>query len=149
MTPPATPAPSTFDSIVRKIESGERLSFEDGLALFASDDLATLGRLADRVRRAKNNDAAYYVINRHINYSNLCVDECLFCAFKRKPGEDGGYTFTLGEILARAEDLGRMGASELHIVGGHHPDLPFDFYETMLRELHARHPSVALKCFTA
>ncbi len=135
--------------IARKLAAEKRLSFEDGLALFAADDLAALGALADRVRRARNGDAAYYVINRHINYSNLCVDDCLFCAFKRKPGEEGGYTFTLEEILARAEDLTRLGASELHIVGGHHPDLPFSFYETMLQGLHARHPSVTLKAFTA
>ncbi len=127
----------------------QRLSFDEALALFAGDDLAALGAVADRVRRAKNGDAAYYVVNRHINYSNLCVDDCLFCAFKRKPGEEGGYTFSMEEILARAEDLTRLGASELHIVGGHHPDLPFNFYETMLRELHARHPAVALKAFTA
>lgn len=146
-------APSTANAgvspIADKINFGERLTFEDGLALFAAEDLAALGALADRVRRQKNGDAAYYVINRHINYSNLCVDDCLFCAFKRRPGEEGGYTFTMEEILRRAEDLERRGASELHIVGGHHPDLPFDFYETMLRELRTRHPGVALKAFTA
>lgn len=151
MTPPGAPAvlAGALSTIAGKVSRGERLTFDDGLALFAADDLAALGALADRVRRAKNNDAAYYVVNRHINYSNLCVDDCLFCAFKRKPGEEGGYTFTLEEILRRAEDLERRGASELHIVGGHHPDLPFDFYETMLRELRTRHPGVALKAFTA
>lgn len=143
------PASPSLTTVARKIRSGERLSFEDGLSLFAAEDLAALGTLADRVRRAKNRDSAYYVVNRHINYSNLCIDDCLFCAFKRKPGERGGYTFTLEEIHARAEDLTRLGASELHIVGGHHPDLPFSFYETMLRELRARHPGVALKAFTA
>ncbi len=148
--PTAAPALSAgLSGVAQKIDRAERLSVEDALALFLCDDLAELGRLADRVRRAKNGDAATYVINRHINYSNLCVDDCLFCAFKRKPGEAGGYTFTLDEIFKRAEDLTRLGASELHIVGGHHPDLPFSFYEEMLRGLHKRHPRAALKCFTA
>lgn len=139
----------TLAPIAEKVASGERLSRDEAVGLFTCEDVAALGRLADRVRRAKNGDAAYYVVNRHINYSNLCVDDCLFCAFKRKPGEAGGYTFPLAEIFRQAEDLVRLGAAELHIVGGHHPDLPFSYYEEMLRGLRARHPGVALKCFTA
>lgn len=135
--------------IAQKCARGERLDAEDGLALFACEEIAAVGRLAHEARLAKNGDAATYVINRHINYSNLCVDACLFCAFARRPGEPGAYAFTLDEILERAGDLETRGVSELHMVGGHHPDWPLSFYEEMLARLQAAHPTVTLKCFTA
>lgn len=144
-----TEVPAGLAPIAEKVERGDRLSREDGLALFACADLALLGTLADAVRRRKSGDAAYYVVNRHINYSNLCVDSCLFCAFARKPGQDGAYAFSIDEILAKAAEAVSLGATEIHIVGGHHPDLPFSFYEEMLRRLRAANPSIALKCFTA
>jgi aminodeoxyfutalosine synthase len=140
---------SDLDRIARKVDPGERLTREEGLALFRTAEVHRLGRLADAVRRRRHGRKAYYVVNRHINYSNVCVDSCLFCAFARKRGREGAYEWDLEEIFRRAEDLTRMGATELHIVGGHHPDFPFSYYTGMIRGLKERHPGVTLKAFTA
>jgi aminodeoxyfutalosine synthase len=132
-----------------KIEAGEHLAKEDGVALFASPDILEVGRLANIVRERKNADRAYYIINRHINYSNICVNRCRFCAFSRSRGEPGAYEMAMEEILRRADDASRIGATEIHIVGGLHPDLPFRFYVGMLREIRKRHPHIHLQAFTA
>ncbi len=136
-------------SIQEKIESGERLCASDGLALFESDDILETGRLANIVRERKNGDRAYYIVNRHINYSNICVNRCRFCAFSRSADEDGAYEMTMEEILHRADDAHRIGATEIHIVGGLHPELPFEFYLKMLREIRSRYPDIHLQAFTA
>jgi aminodeoxyfutalosine synthase len=90
-----------------------------------------------------------YVVNRHINYSNLCTLSCFFCAFASKRGEEDAYEFSLDEMRARAADAVRAGATELHIVGGLHPDHPYEFYPALLRTLREEFPSLALKAFTA
>ena len=136
-------------SVWEKVESGERLCASDGLALFESDDILETGRLANIVRERKNGDRAYYIVNRHINYSNICVNRCRFCAFSRSVGEDGAYEMAMEEILHRADDAHRIDATEIHIVGGLHPELPFDFYTTMLGEIHSRYPQIHLQAFTA
>lgn len=129
--------------------SGERLTFADGVRLFKSRSLAAIGAVADHKRRELHGTNAYYVINRHINYSNICWDTCGFCAFARKPGQDGGYTFTLEQIFAKAEKLRGTRATELHIVGGLHPTLPWEYYTGMLRGLKRILPAVSIKIFTA
>lgn len=155
MSIPSTPLPAptgpdaSLRDIAEKVESGARLSREDGLRLYASPDLHEIGRLANVVRERKHGNAAYFVINRHINYSNVCVDTCLFCAFARRPGEEGGYLYTMDEMVRKAEEARAIGATEIHIVGGLHPDLPFAFYTEMLATLHARFPEIHLKAFTA
>jgi aminodeoxyfutalosine synthase len=138
-----------LSAIAGKIEAGARLTREDGLALFASPDILEIGRLANIVREKKNADRAYYIINRHINYSNICVNRCRFCAFSRSAGQSGAYEMAMDEILARADEAARIGASEIHIVGGLHPTLPFTFYVDMLRGIHSRHPAIHLQAFTA
>ncbi len=135
--------------VARKVERGERLTREDGERLLATPDLHELGRLANLVRERKHGKNAYFVINRHINYSNVCVDTCLFCAFARRPGEEGGYLYTMDEMARKAEEAVAIGATEIHIVGGLHPDLPFAFYTEMLSELKRRFPAIHLKAFTA
>ena len=145
--------PSATDSLVRSIEAkiraGERLSRDDGVALFRSDDLLGIAALADRVRRRKNGDRAFFVRNHHINYSNVCRSLCRFCAFGVSPDDARAYTLSHEEIAARARRGVESGARELHIVGGVHPDLPFDWYVGMLARLRAEFPSVHLKAFTA
>lgn len=137
--------------VVEKIESGQRLSLEDGLALYATADIHTLGRLADGVRRARHGNIAWYVANRHINYTNVCVLRCKFCGFCRKPGSQGGdvYTLTADQVVEQASQAYAQGATEVHIVGGLHPTLPFEYYTEMLSRIRRACPRMAIKAFTA
>ncbi len=135
--------------VAEKVFAGERLGFDDGLALYATRDLAGLGALAQHERTRRHGRKAFYVLNQHINYSNLCTEVCFFCAFGKRRGQEGGYEMSLEEVFAKAEELDVRHATELHIVGGLHPDLPLDYYVEMLRGLRQRHPKVALKAFTA
>jgi len=134
--------------LVDKVEAGQRLSFEDGAVLFRSDDLLTLGALANRVREAKNGNRAYFNVNRHINHTNICISGCSFCAFARKPGQEGGHRMTLEEILARAVAPEGERWEELHIVGGLDPGFSFTDVLGMLRALKALNPSLHLKALT-
>jgi aminodeoxyfutalosine synthase len=134
--------------VANKVLAGERLDFEDGLALYRTQDLLALGWLANRVRERRHGNVCYFNINRHINPTNVCVAHCKLCAFGRDPNAPGAYTFALEEIWQRAEQGAREGATEFHIVGGLHPDLPFDYFLTLLRGLKQRCPGVHLKAFT-
>jgi aminodeoxyfutalosine synthase len=144
---PLTPARKA--ELTEKIESGQRLSFEDGVDLYGSDDLAWLGRLAHGVRSAKNGDAAYFNVNRHLNLTNVCAASCAYCSFARKPGDKDAYTMRVEEAVETALAMKDDGLTELHIVNGLHPTLPWKYYPRVLRELKAALPEVALKCFTA
>ncbi|MGC8763584.1 MAG: aminofutalosine synthase MqnE [Acidobacteriota bacterium] len=134
--------------IVEKVEAGERLSFADGLTLFRSPDLLTVGALANRVREARNGNVAYFNVNRHINHTNVCITGCTFCAFARKPGQEGGVRMTLEEILDKARPREGERWEELHIVGGLDPHFSFSDVLAMLRALKAQNPSVHLKALT-
>lgn len=138
-----------LQDIAHKIAAGERLEFEDGLALFKTHDLLGLGWLANHVRERLHGNKTYFNINRHINYSNICVNRCRFCSFSRSKGQDGAWEYTLEQIFNKAVHDMPQGGSELHIVGGLHPELPFDYYLDMLRGLKLRLPHVHLKAFTA
>src|SRR4030042_850329 len=98
-------------TIEKKVENGERLTREDGAALYRSDDIFTMGRLANIVRERKNGNAAFYIVNHHINYSNICRNRCRFCAFSRRPDEDGAYAMSIEEILQRADGAATAGAT--------------------------------------
>ncbi|MHB8519315.1 MAG: aminofutalosine synthase MqnE [Limisphaerales bacterium] len=132
-----------------KVAAGERISEADALRLFESKDLNAVGAIADLVCRRKNGDRASYILNRYINYSNYCILSCQFCAFARKKRDADGFQYTVDEIVQQARDALRLGLTELHIVGGLHPSLPFSFYLDMLRALKAVDPRLQLKCFTA
>lgn len=140
---------SDLRRIEAKVANGERLTRDDGAQLYRSSDLFTMGRLADLVRERKNGNAAFYIVNHHINYSNICRNRCRFCAFSRRADEDGAYAMPLDEVLQRADRADEAGATELHIVGGCHPGLPFDYYVTMIGEIARRHPKIHLQAFTA
>ena len=109
--------------IAEKVERGERLTREDGLALFASSDLLTIGRLADLANRRKNGDRVYFAANQHINPTNVCIlrNTCVFCSFARMPKEDGAYTRSLEEVFAEADAARDNPTREFHIVGGMTP----------------------------
>lgn len=126
-----------------------RISDAEALRLFQSHDLNAVGTMANAVRERKNGNAAYYILNRHINYSNLCVLDCDFCAFYRRPGEAGGYELSLDQIVAKAKTALEQGITEIHLVGGLHPTWKFTDYVAMLRALRALDPRLHLKAFTA
>ena len=153
---PTTPAPVSrpqtdhaLAPIRTKVLDGQRLSLEDGATLYATPDLWGVLELADLVRRRMHGDKAYYNINRHLNYSNVCALSCKFCEFYRKKGEAGEYTRDMEYIRNEGRKAVESGATEMHIVGGLNPYLPFDYYTEMLRELTIVAPGVHLKAFTA
>ncbi len=134
--------------IADKVLAGERLNAGEGLTLFESNDLLAVGWLANHVREKRHGDICYYNVNRHINPTNVCGAHCKLCAFGRDANSPGAYTFTLEEIWARAAEGVAEGATEFHIVGGLHPDLPFSYYLDLIRGIKQRHPHVHLKAFT-
>jgi aminodeoxyfutalosine synthase len=137
-----------LEPVAEKVFAGERLSAEDGLALCQSHDLLAVGWLANHVREKRHGNVTYYNVNRHINPTNVCVAHCKLCAFGRSPDQSGAYTFALEEIWQRAALGVAEGATEFHIVGGLHPDLPFSYYLDLIRGLKERFPEVHLKAFT-
>ncbi len=131
--------------IWEKVRGGERLTRDDGLLLFTTDDLLGLGRMADHAKSRREGDRVYFVINRHITPTNVCVLSCQFCDFARKRGEAGAYEHTIEDMVRMVRDEVR----EVHIVGGHHPDWPFEYFERILGAIHAARPEVQIKAFTA
>jgi len=140
---------SVWGKIEKKVEAGERLSFEEGVYLFRDADLHQLGQLADRVRERKVGRRASYVLNRYLNYSNVCILSCQFCAFARKKREPGTFELSVEEMVGEASKAVAQGATEIHIVGGLHPSLPYSFYLEMLKALAGIQPKPMLKIFTA
>jgi aminodeoxyfutalosine synthase len=137
-----------LEPVASRILAGERLGAEDGLALFQSHDLLSVGWLANHVREQRHGNIVYYNVNRHINPTNVCVAHCKLCAFGRSPDVAGAYTMALDEVYARGAAGVAEGATEFHIVGGLHPDLPFEHYLDLIRGLKQRFPQVHLKAFT-
>ncbi|MGF1634776.1 MAG: radical SAM protein [Phycisphaerae bacterium] len=135
--------------VAEKVIAGTSLSHADGLTLFATPDVHGVGRLANLVRECINGDAAYYNRNRHINYSNVCALSCKFCSFYRKRGEEGAYEMPVEQVVAAAKKAWDGGATEVHIVGGLHPWLKFDYYLDFLRGIRATCPGLHVKAFTA
>jgi aminodeoxyfutalosine synthase len=136
--PTTTSAPARFRDkslapLWDKVRAGERLTREDGLTLFASDDLHGLGRMADHVKSARHGDRVFFVLNRYVNPTNVCVLSCAFCDFARKPGEEGAFENSIEDVL----EMIKPGTREAHIVGGHHPDWPFEYFERMIAAVHA------------
>jgi aminodeoxyfutalosine synthase len=140
---------SELRDIYDKVVAGERIGEADALRLFESKDLNAVGAIADFVRLRKVGDRASYIINRYINYSNYCILSCQFCAFARKKRDADGFQLTVEEMVTRAREALHLGITELHIVGGLHPNLPFSYYTGMLRALKQLDGRLQLKCFTA
>jgi len=151
-TPPLatwTPSDSKLQLVVEKVSHGERLTKADGMLLYETPDLWTVCSLADDVRKEMHGNTAYYNINRHVNYSNVCALSCKFCDFYRKKDQEGSYEHSLEEIRSEARQAIEVGATEIHIVGGLHPWLPFTYYTEMLDALKEVAPNIHLKAFTA
>lgn len=138
-----------LEAIREKVDRGERLSLDDGEVLFTTPDIYSVCELADMVRRRLHGEAAYYNVNRHINYTNVCALSCKFCAFYRKRGDDGAYEMDVAKIAEEARKAEANGATELHIVGGLHPYFPFSYYTEMLSAIREATPRLHVKAFTA
>ena len=135
----------TVDAIVSAFKAGTRLTPETALALYTQAPTALLGRLADDVRRAKHPEGSVtYIIDRNVNYTNVCVARCKFCAFYRPVGSDEGYTLGREEIYAKIEETIRLGGGQLLLQGGHNPDLPIEWYEDLFRGVKERYPDFRL-----
>ncbi|MFN8007122.1 MAG: aminofutalosine synthase MqnE [Terriglobia bacterium] len=134
-------------AIAEKVFEGKSLSFQDGVALYTTPDIHTVGKLANWVREKMNGNVGYFNINRHLNPTNVCVVDCKFCGFARKPNK-GGYTMSLEEAFQHAQEGYTEAVTEIHIVGGLHPYLQLQYFTDLLRGLKERLPNVHLKAFT-
>src|SRR5712691_10028330 len=147
--PVATTAPPLRDhrlqSLWEKVQAGERLTREDGVLLFQTEDLHGLGGMADFAKSRLHGDRVFFVMNRYVNPTNVCVLSCSFCDFARKKGEAGAFENSIEDVLAMI----KPGTREVHITGGHHPDWPFEYFERMLAAIHAARPETQIKAFTA
>ncbi|MFC1782515.1 radical SAM protein [Planctomycetota bacterium] len=142
-------AERSYLKAIDKAQRGDRLDFEDGLALYHSNDIWLLGRLVERVTFDRVGRNVYYSINRHINYTNICRINCRFCGFSRRPGQAGGYLMTAEEVVKQAQQAHQRGATEVHIVGGVHPELPLNYYREVIEKTHQSCPKLHIKAFTA
>ena len=137
-----------FD-IEQKVLAGQRLSLADGVRLMGSNDLLAIGSLADSVRQRKNGDQVFFIVNTHLNYTNVCYLDCKLCAFGLKPEEEGAYALSLEQIEQKYKAMVGKGFSELHIVGGVNPKLPFEYYEQMISLAKKHMPDIHIQAFTA
>jgi len=139
----------TTQLISDKVRSGDRLTLDEGLHLHDHADLFTLGKLANFVREKKNGNVGYYNVNVHLNPTNVCVYRCIFCAFRSDLKDPKAYLMSDEQILHRAKEAEGRGATEMHIVGGLHHQMPYDWYLNIVRIVHKEHPNLHLKAFTA
>ncbi|MDP2752871.1 MAG: aminofutalosine synthase MqnE [Nitrospirota bacterium] len=140
---------NSLNGIGKKVENGIRLSREDALTLINSNDLISIGQLANMVKERKTGNYAYFNVNRHINLTNICVSRCKFCAFSRDKSDADAYTMTIEEVLEAAQSTKNLDITEFHIVSGLHPDLPFDYYLEVIACLKETMPEVHIQAFTA
>ncbi len=140
---------SALRDLYDKVVAGERITDADALRLLESKDINAVGAIADFVRQRKVGARASYIINRYVNYSNYCILSCQFCAFAKKKRDADGFQLSVEEIVQKAREALGIGITEMHIVGGLHPSLPFSYYTDMLRALKQLDARLQLKCFTA
>jgi aminodeoxyfutalosine synthase len=135
-------------AVAAKVRGGERLTAEDGLALYAATDVAAVGMLANLVRERLHGDRAYFVRNRHLNPTNVCEADCLFCAFKADPGDPRGWTLDRDAIQKRIRELVTEDIREVHVVGGHNPEVGYDYFVDTIRWIKEVRPHVHVKAYT-
>jgi aminodeoxyfutalosine synthase len=139
-----------LEDIHDKLAAGQRLDLADGVRLFDCPDLLAVGWLANRERERRHGGRTFYNYNIRLEATNVCVASCLFCSFARlKPGDTGAYTMTLEEVWDKLRTRAHQPLTEIHVVNGLHPDLPFDYYTELLRGFKRIRPDIHLKCFTA
>jgi aminodeoxyfutalosine synthase len=134
--------------ILEKIDSGERISVADGIRLFQCPDLLAVGYLANIIRERKNGNNAYFIYNQHINYSNICTNLCKFCAFGKDRDSDLAYEMSVDEVRQKVRERLSEPISEIHMVGGIHPDLPYTYYTDILKVIKEERPDVHIQAFT-
>lgn len=139
---------SDLKDIVEKVHAGERLSLEDGLTLYHSSDILTIGQLANIVNTRKNGDRVYFIENMTIYHTNVCEAHCKFCGFRRDPGEEGSYTYTGDQLVEQVAARITPTTRELHMVGGHNHTEPFEYYVDIVRKLKTAFPQLTLKMYT-
>lgn len=137
-----------FGDILVKIKAAERLSAGDAVRLYESNELLAIGYLANLVRERLNGDNAYFIYNQHINYSNICTNLCKFCAFGKDKSSDQAYEMSIDDIRKKVEERLDEPITEIHMVGGIHPDLPFSYYIDALRVIKSVRPDVHIQAFT-
>ncbi len=140
---------TTLEPIHRKVLAGERLSLEDGVKLFNSPNLLGVGYLANLARERLHGKKTYFVYNQHINYTNICKNLCSFCAFARTEKQQGAYAMSPDEVEQKLRDRLHEPITEIHVVGGVHPDLPWDYYPALIRRIKQVRPEATVKAFTA
>ena len=133
--------------IVEKVTNGQRLSFDDGVKLFRSNDILTIGNLADIVNRRKNGNRVYFVSNRHINLTNICIGTCKFCAFRRKKGDADAFELSVNDVMDKLESS--PGITEVHIVSGLHPDWDYNYYIDIIKAIRKNFKNLRIQAFTA
>src|SRR5688572_21186336 len=138
----------SLKAILGKVQQGTRLSFEDGVTLYRSSDILSIGYMANIVRERMHGNVTFYNVNRHINPTDVCVASCRLCAFGKKARDPKAYTMTFDQVWETAGRGWSEAVTEFHIVGGLHPELTLDWYCEMLRGLKQRFPQVHLKAFT-
>ncbi|GBF73300.1 aminofutalosine synthase MqnE [Paenibacillus sp. 598K] len=138
-----------MQDIAEKVRHGERLTLEDGVFLYQSDDLLTVGQLANEVNLAKNGKRVYFIENMSLYFTNVCEAHCAFCNFRKDEGQEGAYTLSGDQMIEYVEQHIHPGVREFHIVGGHNPHVPFQYYIDSLRALRDKYPNVTLKAYTA
>jgi aminodeoxyfutalosine synthase len=139
-----------LSDVAEKLDASERLTFEDGVRLFECTDLLALGWMANREREKRHGARTYYNFNIRVEATNVCVASCLFCSFARlRPGDPGSYTMSLEETWDKLRQRAAQPLTEIHVVNGLHPELPFSYYLDMLRGFKRIRPGIHLKCFTA
>jgi aminodeoxyfutalosine synthase len=134
--------------IVDKVNNGQRLSMEDGLFLYQSDDLLSIGQLANQVNFQKNHNNVYFIENMTLYFTNVCEATCAFCGFKRNPGEEGAFTLSPDEVISFVEQHYHPGIREFHITGGHNNTVSFQYYVDAIKGLKAHYPNVTIKAYT-
>jgi len=134
--------------ILEKVQDGERLSVADGMRLFQSPDLLAVGYLANIVRERKNGSNAYFIYNQHINYSNICTNLCKFCAFGKDKDSDLAYEMSIEDVREKVRERLSEPITEIHMVGGIHPELPYSYYTDLLKVIKEESPDVHIQAFT-
>jgi cyclic dehypoxanthinyl futalosine synthase len=139
---------SSISDLYRKIENGHRVDPEETLNLFKEGDLLTLGRLADNINKLKNGSVVGYVIDRNINYTNVCVLRCKFCAFRRDKGDEDAWEHSYKEIDEKIEDLLTHNGTQILMQGGHHPEWKLDYYTNLVRHIRETFPQITVHAFS-
>jgi len=135
--------------IYKKVKNRERISESDAASLFASNDILEIGIIANLIRQRHNKNNVYYILNGHINYSNICVNSCSFCSFKKKSTDKSAYEMSLNAIQSKLSEFNQQTIQEIHIVGGLHPQFPFSYYLDILKSVREVNPNITIKAFTA